>query len=359
MMHGTPEAEHLFDDARVLVTGGTGSLGRALVRRLLGGAVGRPARVTVFSRDEGKQHDMRLAFRRLATASEDTTYRDHAQALRFVVGDVRDFDAVSSALQNSDIVFHTAALKQVPTCEYFPGEAVATNVLGTQNVVRAIERLRLPVRAMIGVSTDKACKPVNVMGMTKALQERILVGANLLCPDTRFVCARYGNVLASRGSVIPVFHAQIAAGGPVTLTTAKMTRFLLTQERAIDALIDVYRIGNRGEVFVPRVRSARVATVAESLIGGRGIAVVETGIRPVEKEHEILVAEDEVPRTEQSAAYYVIRPALPELDAGSSASCRPTGEYSSADALLDQQEVSDLLRDNRLRIEDRPDFANL
>src|SRR6185436_6081532 len=180
---------------RVLVTGGTGSLGKVLVRRLLSGEFGRPQQITVFSRDEAKQHSMRLAFQRIGNATDDIIYRTSAQLLRFTIGDVRDIHSVSTALRNADVVFNAAALKQVPACEYFPYEAVQTNITGAENIIRAIREGRLPVETVVGVSTDKACKPVNVMGMTKAVQERLFVRANLDSESTRYICVRYGNVL--------------------------------------------------------------------------------------------------------------------------------------------------------------------
>ena len=149
------------------------------------------------------------------------------------------------------MVFNAAALKQVPTCEYFPYQAVLTNIGGPENIVRAIQELSLPVETVVGVSTDKACKPVNVMGMTKSIQERIFIQANMRCPDTRFICVRYGNVLASRGSVIPLFHDQIRNGGPLTITTSDMTRFLLSLDQAVDTIFAAYKEANRGETYIP------------------------------------------------------------------------------------------------------------
>ncbi len=210
---------NLFEGKRILITGGTGSLGKVLTRQILTGQYGKPARITIFSRDEAKQHEMRLAFHQMAVATEEIIYSDAMQLLHFHIGDVRNFHSISSALINTDVVFNTAALKQVPTCEYFPDQAVATNVAGPGNIVRAIETLGLKIDTVICVSTDKACKPVNVMGMTKAIQERVFITANLRCPKTRFICVRYGNVLASRGSVVPLFHHQIRSGGTVTITT--------------------------------------------------------------------------------------------------------------------------------------------
>ena len=359
MTSGVHQNSELFDGKRVLVTGGTGSLGKALVRRLLSGEIGDPTRVTVFSRDEGKQHDMRMALRDRCNVSDGFIRRDYGEVLRFAIGDVRSFDSVAQAVRGADVIFHAAALKQVPSCEYFPGEAVATNILGPENITRAIERLGAPVEAVVGLSTDKACKPVNVMGMTKAVQERLLINANLHCPETRFVCARYGNVLASRGSVIPVFHGQIKAGGPVTLTMPGMTRFLLSQGQAIDTIIEAYRVGKRGEVFVPRVPSSHIKTLAECLIGDRGIDMVEIGSRPGEKVHEILVAEDEVGRTVERDGYYVIGPGLPELVSMEVVEPALQGEFGSDQVVMPVEQTLTMLRENGLLIEDEPDFANL
>ena len=204
----------ILDGKNVVVTGGTGSLGKVLVRRLLSGEMGKPGVIIVFSRDEAKQNDMRLSYQHKAAATDEVIYRNFEQLLRFQIGDVRDYHSVCAVLRDCDVVFNAAALKQVPTCEYFPFEGVLTNIGGPENIVRAIRENKLGVQAVVGISTDKACKPINVMGMTKAIQERIFVHANLDCPDTRFVCVRYGNVLASRGSVIPLFHDQIKERRP-------------------------------------------------------------------------------------------------------------------------------------------------
>ncbi len=190
----------VLTDKTILITGGTGSLGKTLVRRLLTNEIGRPRKIIVFSRDEAKQHHMRLAYQNRTVATDEVIYHNFEELVEFRIGDVRDVHSVASAVKDADIVFNAAALKQVPSCEYFPFEAVQTNVAGPENIVRAIREHRLPVETVVGVSTDKACKPVNVMGMTKALQERVFLSANLSCRDTRFICVRYGNVLASRGS---------------------------------------------------------------------------------------------------------------------------------------------------------------
>lgn len=334
-----------------MVTGGTGSLGKVLVRRLLTEELGIPKKIIVFSRDEAKQNEMRLAHQRLAAATDEVIYRNFEQLLQFQIGDVRDYHSINAVLRNADFVFNAAALKQVPTCEYFPFEAVQTNIDGAENIVRAIREQHLPVETVVGVSTDKACKPVNVMGMTKAIQERILVRANLDCPDTRFICVRYGNVLASRGSVIPLFHDQIRHGGPVTITTPEMTRFLLSLNQAVDTIFTALKRAKKGEIYIPRVPSARVVDIANVLIGDRPIKTVVIGIRSGEKVHEILISEEEVHRTRGQGDYYVIMPVLPELQ--TSAIEKPLKkEYSSADNIMAKHELADLLKRHKLLSDD-------
>lgn len=346
-----------FEGKRILVTGGTGSLGKVLVCRILSGRHGYSETVTVFSRDEAKHYDMRLLFDRVAAASEDVAYRDNKKVLRFVIGDVRDFAAVQRALSGVDVVLNAAALTQVPNCEYYPSEAIATNIGGPMNVVQVISKGRLPVDAVLGISTDKACHPVNVMGMTKALQERIFIAGNLEYPDTRRICARYGNVLASRASVVPLFHSQIKAGGPVTITTDGMTRYFLPLEQAVDTVVDGYRIGRSGAIIVPRVPASKISMLAGCLIGDPDIPITATGIRPGEKLHEIMVAEDEAERTVARENYHVILPSLPELNDGAKIVTALEGEYSSRDNLMSREQVMATLVYNRLRIEDEPDFS--
>jgi UDP-glucose 4-epimerase len=343
----------MLKDKRVLVTGGTGSLGKVLVRRLLTGEMGVPKQIVVFSRDEAKQHSMRLAFQRLRTATDEVIYHNFEQLLQFRIGDVRDPHSVSTALRHADVVFNAAALKQVPSCEYFPYEAVQTNIDGAENIIRAIREHNLAVDTVVGVSTDKACKPVNVMGMTKAVQERLFVRANLDGGETRFICVRYGNVLASRGSVIPLFHEQIRRGGPVTITTSDMTRFLLSLEQAVDTIFAALKEAERGETYIPRVPSARVTDIAGALIGGRDIETVVTGIRPGEKVHEILVSEEEAYRTIARGNYYVIQPMLPELRSSEETKNAIGKEYSSADDLMNKDEVTELLTRHKLMVGDR------
>jgi UDP-glucose 4-epimerase len=338
-----------LEGKRVLVTGGTGSLGQVLVRRLLTGELGRASKIIVFSRDEAKQHYMRISYKHLASPTDEVIFRNSRELLEFRIGDVRDYHSIASVLREVDVVFNAAALKQVPTCEYFPFEAVRTNVQGPENIVTAIQEHALPVETVVGVSTDKACKPVNVMGMTKAIQERVFVQGNLRAKSTRFVCVRYGNVLASRGSVIPLFHEQIRAGGPLTITTTDMTRFLLSLEDAVDTIFAALIEANAGETYVPRVPSARVVDIARALIGEKKIEVQVTGIRPGEKVHEILVSEEEATRTvARGKRFYAIAPMLPELRVPVVAEPALSGEYSSAGSVMNFDALHELLEKNRL-----------
>lgn len=335
--------EMILEGKRILVTGGTGSLGQKLVRRLLTGEMGRPDKITVFSRDEAKQHEMRLSLLHRKAATDEIIYENSQQILSFRIGDVRDYASLAAALRDADVVFNAAAMKQVPTCEYAPFEAVQTNVIGAYNIVRAIRENNLKVETVVGISTDKACKPINVMGMTKALQERILIEANRDLPDTRFICVRYGNVIASRGSIVPLFVEQIKNGGPVTITLPEMTRFLLSLDKAVDTVFAAVREAKSGETYVPQVPSAKVIDIAKALMNGRDIEMVFIGIRPGEKIHEIMISEEEVYRTIERNGYYVILPVLPELRKEKFTKPILLGEYSSQHNNLDVERIKQLL----------------
>lgn len=338
---------------RILVTGGTGSLGKVLIRRLLSGERGLPAKVVVLSRDEAKQHEMRLTYQQRRVGTDEVIYHNFSQMLEFRIGDVRSYPDVFSAVASVDIVINAAALKQVPTCEYFPEQAVLTNCIGATNIVRAIGEGRLPVEVVVGVSTDKACKPVNVMGMSKAVAERIFTAANVLNSRTRFVCVRYGNVMASRGSVLPLFHQQIRNGGPVTITADSMTRFLMTLDHAVDTVFEAIASGAPGEIIIPIAPSAVVIDIARALIGHRGTPITVTGVRPGEKEHEILVSDEECRHTwRRGDDYYAIAPMLPELVDGKAGGDAPLlREYSSADAPVGLERTAALLQANRLMLD--------
>ncbi len=344
----------IFEGKTILVTGGTGSMGKTFVRRVLSGEHGTPKKVIVFSRDEAKQHEMRVSYLHKTVTTDEVIYNNFLNVLEFRIGDVRGYDDVCSAVKNADIVVNAAALKQVPTCEYFPTQAIMTNCIGAYNIVRAIQENSYPVQTVIGISTDKACKPVNVMGMTKSLQERIFISANILNPSTRFICVRYGNVLSSRGSVIPLFHDQIRNGGPVTITAPEMTRFLLSLYQAVNTVFAALREAKRGETYVPNAPSATVINIAKALIGDRGIDVKIIGVRPGEKMHEIMVSEEELHHCVKRGDYFAIRPMLPELGDGEKGVGNAlTKEFSSADSVLDFRGTLELLKKHKLMVEDR------
>ncbi len=332
-----------LDNKRVLITGGTGSLGKVLVRRILSGQLGSPQSVIVFSRDEAKQHEMRMDYLNHRAATDEVMYHNFERTLQFKIGDVRDFHSVAQALRSVDIVFNAAALKQVPACEYFPFEAVKTNIEGAENIVRAITELELGVESVVAISTDKACKPTNVMGMTKAIQERIFLAANISCPKTRFIAVRYGNVLASRGSVVPLFIDQIAAGGPVTLTDKNMTRFLLTLDQAVDTVFEALQFAAAGETYIPKIKAALIQDVASALIGSKKIQVIESGIRPGEKMHEIMISEEESVRTISRGDYFAIKSILPEVSSGSTEPSIKFAEINSSNYLMSTTEVKSFL----------------
>jgi UDP-glucose 4-epimerase len=342
----------IFQDKTVLVTGGTGSMGKKFVHRCLSGELGTPRKVIVLSRDEAKQHEMRLSYLHRRVTTDEVIFNNFLNVLEFRIGDVRSYDDVCSASKGADIVINAAALKQVPTCEYFPMQALMTNCIGAHNIVRAIEEQSYPVETVVGVSTDKACKPVNVMGMSKSLQERIFIAANILNPRTRFICVRYGNVLASRGSVIPLFHDQIRSGGPVTLTDPGMTRFLLSLDEAVDTVFAAVREARRGETYVPDAPAATVLNLAKALIAERGIEIKTTGVRPGEKMHEIMISEEEIHHTVRRGPYYAIQPMLPELREARTEANALTKEFSSANKVLDLPATVALLRKHTLRVED-------
>ncbi len=328
-------------------------MGKLLVRRILSGELGKPKKVIVFSRDEAKQHAMRLEYLHKTVSTDEVIYRNFQETLEFRIGDVNHYDEICSAVQDADIVANAAAMKQVPTCEYFPLQAIKTNCLGPGNIVRAIREHKMSVETVIGISTDKACKPVNVMGMTKAVQERIFISANVLAPETRFICVRYGNVLASRGSVVPMFHDQIAAGGPITITVAEMTRFLLSINQAVDLVFAALQGAKPGEIYVPRIPATTILDLAKALIGDRDIEIKNIGIRPGEKLHEIMISDEESHRVIERDGNYVIQPMLPELAGDKSdKSAGLTKEYSSDDDVANFEQTVELLKKNKLMVED-------
>ncbi|HAY20625.1 MAG TPA: hypothetical protein DCY27_00325 [Desulfobacterales bacterium] len=292
----------MFLNKNVLITGGTGSFGHYITKMLL---KKRPKKIIVFSRDEKKQDDMRYEF------------RNHPQ-IKFIIGNVRDYSAVKVALRGVDMVFHAAALKQVPSCEYNVREAVLTNVIGAHNIITACREEG--VSRVISISTDKAVKPVNTMGMTKALQERLFISANFKTQKNFpvFACVRYGNVIGSRGSVIPLFRKQVEHDGPLTITNPLMTRFVLTLGQAVDLVFWATAKAKGGEIFVKKLPALLVKDLAEVMAraGGKKIAIKDIGIRPGEKIHETLISEEESMRTVDSGSHYIILSHLTDADPG-------------------------------------------
>jgi UDP-glucose 4-epimerase len=333
----------IFQDKRVLITGGTGSLGKNLVRHIMKGKLGKPKQVIIFSRDEDKQYNMELEWKNLKAATDDVFYHPD-EILSFQIGDVRDYESVVRAVTKTDIIIHAAALKQIPIAEYFPYESIKTNIMGIQNIIRAIVENKNTVETVLAISTDKACKPVNTYGMCKAIQERLTIEANRLCPQTRFICVRYGNVAASRGSIIPLFQEQIKKGGPITITQEDMTRFILSLDTAIDIIMAAIRFAEPGDTYVPDLPSVKVIELAEVMIGHRDVAIKIIGVRPGEKIHEILICEEEIPRTLKRGDYFVICPVLPSLRKREIVKPALTGELSSADHCMSRNELKSFLK---------------
>ena len=331
-----------FKDESVVILGGTGSLGKVLVERLIQGKNGSPKSITVFSRDEAKQHDLRLKYLGNPAETDSAIYKSANEKLKFVIGDVRNPLSLKKALEGSSIVVYAAAMKQVPSCEYFPSEAVYTNVLGAENALNAA--FEAGVKTFVGVSTDKAVAPVNVMGMTKALQERLVIQSNLRAGSPRAVAVRFGNVLSSRGSVIPLFKDQISKGAPLTITDSEMTRFLLTLDEAVDIIVDAIVSGNRGDIFVPSAPSANMVDLAKILSGKENPEMVFIGRRPGEKIHELLVSDEEGSRTERLGENsFRIKPLLPELLTELNPDLLLNRELSSADFLMSIEELRKFL----------------
>jgi FlaA1/EpsC-like NDP-sugar epimerase len=334
-----------LEGAKILILGGTGSLGQRLFHRILAGELGEPESLTVFSRDEAKQHYMRLDFMQLASATDDVIYRESVKRVRFAIGDVRNFSEMKRSVDTSDVVFHAAALKQVPTCEYFGSAAVDTNVMGAVNLARVLREGPQREKHVVGISTDKACKPVNVMGMTKALQERILIQSNLDSHWARVVNVRYGNVMASRGSAIPFFIDLVRRGKTIPITDTRMTRFMMTLDQSVELIFNAFLHANGGETYIPIVPAALMTDVAKVVAGDDDYPLVETGIRPGEKLHEILVSEEERPHTVFRRKNVVILPILPELRVkeDNEEALPFEGEFSSGSDLLSLEEVRELL----------------
>lgn len=292
----------MFRNSSLLITGGTGSFGHAVLRRFLSSDV---REVRIFSRDEKKQDDMRKSFK-------------HPK-LKFYIGDVRDYQSLNNALAGVDFVFHAAALKQVPSCEFYPLEAVKTNILGTENVLEAA--FSRGVKRVICLGTDKAVYPINAMGISKAMMEKIMVAKSRVMEGTgTVVCAtRYGNVMASRGSVIPLFVEQIYSGTPITVTDPQMTRFMMTLEDAVDLVLYAFAHGGNGDIFVQKAPAATIEVLVQALLmilGRPDHQVRIIGTRHGEKAHETLLSREEMAAAEDRGSYYRIPPDLRELNYG-------------------------------------------
>ncbi len=281
----------MFDDSVLMITGGTGSFGRTVLKRFLNTAV---KEIRVFSRDEKKQEDLRIEL--------------NDNKLRFCIGDVRDTDSLRSAMKGVDYVFHAAALKQVPSCEFHPMEAVKTNVIGTENVLKTATECG--VRRVVVLSTDKAVYPINAMGISKAMAEKVMVASarTQRAGESVFCATRYGNVMASRGSVIPLFVSQIKSGKPITVTDPNMTRFLMSLEDSVDLVLYAFQNGQQGDIFVQKAPASTVADLALALkeIFDSDVAVQTIGTRHGEKLFESLISREEMAHAEDRGNYFRI-----------------------------------------------------
>lgn len=292
----------MFEGKVLLITGGTGSFGNAVLKRFLDTGI---REIRIFSRDEKKQDDMRKKY--------------HNSKLKFYIGDVRDFSSVLNATRGVDYIFHAAALKQVPSCEFHPMEAVKTNIMGTDHLLEAA--IQNSVSRVVCLSTDKAAYPINAMGISKAMMEKVMVAKSRGLDDARTVICgtRYGNVMASRGSVIPLFVEQVLAGKPITITDPAMTRFMMTLEDAVDLVLYAFEHGTNGDMFVQKAPAATVATLVDAIL-----SIMEKPLHPVnvigtrhgEKLYETLLSREEMAAAEDRGGYYRIPPDLRDLNYG-------------------------------------------
>ncbi len=290
----------MFNQRVLLITGGTGSFGNTVLRRLLESDL---REIRIFSRDEKKQDDMRKRY--------------NSPKLKFYIGDVRDPQSVMNVVRGVDHIFHAAALKQVPSCEFHPLEAVKTNVLGTENVLEAA--IQCGVKRVVVLSTDKAVYPINAMGISKAMMEKVAVAKSRSSAQTVINVTRYGNVMASRGSVIPLFIEQIRAGKPITLTDPNMTRFMMTLDDAVDLVLYAYEHGQPGEIFVQKAPAATIEVLAKALtalVGKPEHEVRVIGTRHGEKLYEALLSREEMVAAEDLGGYYRVPPDLRDLNYG-------------------------------------------
>ena len=290
----------MFSHKKLLITGGTGSFGNAVLRRFINSKLDE---IRIFSRDEKKQDDMRKIYGN--------------PNLKFYIGDVRDYDSVVTAMRGVDYVFHAAALKQVPSCEFHPMEAVKTNVIGTENVLEAA--INCCVSRVICLSTDKAVYPINAMGISKAMMERVAVAKSRSASKTVICSTRYGNVMASRGSVIPLFIQQIQSGLPITITDPNMTRFMMTLDDAVDLVLYAFQNGNPGDIFVQKSPASTIGTLASALtclMGTKKHPIDVIGTRHGEKLFEVLLSREEMAAAQDLGQYYRVPPDLRDLNYG-------------------------------------------
>ena len=324
----------ILNGKNILVTGGTGSFGYQMIKELRGYS---PKNILIFSRDEDKQNTMRQKLQN----------QSNAKIIKYVIGDVRDYDRLHTVCKNIDIVFHAAALKQVPTVELYPLEAVKTNIIGTHNLVRA--SIARNVKRVVAVSTDKAVKPVNAMGMTKALQEKIFRSAQYEQSNTIFCSVRYGNVLGSRGSVIPLWENQMEKKIPLSVTHKDMTRFLLTLHDAIQLVFFALKNAKGGEIFVKKAPSAKIIDLAkayaELITKEKDYPIKFVGIRPGEKIHESLISIEEMRFAKEEKDHYVIKKENYEFDISSTKKKIMSNEYSSDSVkLMTKKELIDIMK---------------
>lgn len=290
----------MFDEKKLLISGGTGSFGNAVLRRFLDSGL---SEIRILSRDEKKQDDMRKRY--------------GSEKLKFYIGDVRDYQSVLNAMRGVDFVFHAAALKQVPSCEFHPLEAVKTNVLGTENVLEAA--INCGVERVVCLSTDKAVYPINAMGISKAMMEKVMVAKSRSSKATVICGTRYGNVMASRGSVIPLFIEQIRAGKPITITDPSMTRFMMTLDDAVDLVLYAFEHGDSGDIFVQKAPAATIevlATALKELMGVPNHEIRIIGTRHGEKRYEALLSREERVAAQDMGGYYRVPPDLRDLNYG-------------------------------------------
>lgn len=291
----------MFKDKTLLITGGTGSFGNTVLKHFLHTDIGE---IRIFSRDEKKQDDMRKEFR--------------SDKLKFYIGDVRSIESIREAVRGVDYLFHAAALKQVPSCEFFPMEAVRTNVIGTDNVLTAA--IDAGVRKVVCLSTDKAAYPINAMGTSKAMMEKIVIAKsrNVDPNKTLISCTRYGNVMASRGSVIPLFVSQITSGNPITITDPGMTRFLMNLDEAVDLVLFAFKNAKQGDLFVQKSDASNIADLAAAVktILGSDAEIKVIGTRHGEKSHETLLTREERARSEDLGSYFRVPADTRDLNYG-------------------------------------------